>query len=104
MKTLPELATNLMKEWYEAHCDKPYPTESERQELARLGQITESQVTVYIINKTYFNFSLDYLINYRLKLGLQTNAIVHLILVQKLIATTNLSSCLNKTVFSIKEI
>ncbi len=48
MKTLPELATNLMKEWYEAHCDKPYPTESERQELARLGQITESQVTIYI--------------------------------------------------------
>ena len=37
VKTLPEYATNIMKEWYEAHIDKPYPTESERISMAKRG-------------------------------------------------------------------
>lgn len=57
MKTLPELATNLMKEWYESHADKPYPTESERQELARLGKITENQVKAWFANKRNRSFN-----------------------------------------------
>ena len=57
MKTLPELATNLMKEWYEEHSEKPYPTESERQELARLGQINENQVKAWFANKRNRTFN-----------------------------------------------
>lgn len=37
-KTLPEYATAIMKEWYEAHIDKPYPTQSERVSMAKRGE------------------------------------------------------------------
>lgn len=38
-KTLPPHATMIMNEWYEAHKDKPYPTEAERAEMAEKGRL-----------------------------------------------------------------
>lgn len=51
MKTLPELATNIMKEWFDAHRDRPYPKDEERREMAIAGNISESQVKAWFANK-----------------------------------------------------
>lgn len=40
-KTLPPHATMIMNEWYEAHKEKPYPTEAERAEMAEKGRLNK---------------------------------------------------------------
>ena len=41
-KMLPVHATMIMNEWFEAHKDKPYPTEVERIEMAQKGKLNNS--------------------------------------------------------------
>ena len=51
MKSLPEKATKLMKDWFDQHLDKPYPSEEERRQMANEGNINESQVKAWFANK-----------------------------------------------------
>jgi hypothetical protein len=50
-KSLPEEATQIMKQWYADHSDNPYPSEEERREMAQMGFINESQVKAWFANK-----------------------------------------------------
>jgi hypothetical protein len=50
-KSLPELATKIMKDWFEAHSVHPYPSDEERREMAAKGDINESQVKAWFANR-----------------------------------------------------
>ncbi|VDP67146.1 unnamed protein product [Echinostoma caproni] len=44
-------ALKQMRQWYEAHIDRPYPTTAEKLQLARLGGIKLSQVNSWFANQ-----------------------------------------------------
>lgn len=50
-KALPEKATKLMKDWYEANRHNPYPTDEERRIMSEQGEINENQVKAWFANK-----------------------------------------------------
>ncbi len=53
IKSLPEHATAIMRQWFEDHIDHPYPTEQDRIELARKGMLALeiSSLILFITNK-----------------------------------------------------
>lgn len=50
-KALPEKATKIMKDWFEANLHNPYPTDEERKFMAEQGEINENQVKAWFANK-----------------------------------------------------
>ncbi|RMZ98861.1 BEL1-like homeodomain 9 [Brachionus plicatilis] len=50
-KALPERATKIMKDWFEANILNPYPTDEERKLMAEQGEISENQVKAWFANK-----------------------------------------------------
>ena len=50
-KSLPEQATKIMKDWFDAHSAHPYPTDEERREMATKGDINENQVKAWFANR-----------------------------------------------------
>ncbi|KAF1960906.1 hypothetical protein CC80DRAFT_267125 [Byssothecium circinans] len=47
---LPKEATTILKNWYAAHQDSPYPSEDEKNELVRSTMLTMNQVSNWFIN------------------------------------------------------
>jgi len=41
---LPKDATKILKDWFHAHTDSPYPSEEEKQELCDMTKLQMSQV------------------------------------------------------------
>ncbi|CAH8494232.1 unnamed protein product [Heterobilharzia americana] len=50
-KPLGEDAVSVMESWYESHTDNPYPTASEKEQIAALGGITVMQVCSWFANR-----------------------------------------------------
>jgi hypothetical protein len=50
-RTLPDEATRILKQWYDAHYDNPYPTYEDKQEMMKLTGLNFMQVNTWFINK-----------------------------------------------------
>jgi hypothetical protein len=48
---LPDKAIEIMNEYFNNHLNNPYPTQSEKENLARLGGISVKQVTAWFSNR-----------------------------------------------------
>ncbi|XP_023932951.1 homeobox protein knotted-1-like 8 [Lingula anatina] len=44
-------AVEIMQNWYDMHCENPYPTEEEKRDLAEQGGISLGQVKAWFANK-----------------------------------------------------
>jgi len=47
---LPKEATSVFKKWFDDHSSHPYPTDEEKQELARITGTGQQQITNWFIN------------------------------------------------------
>jgi hypothetical protein len=50
-QSLPDVALDLMNEWFDDHISNPYPQQIEKERLAQLGGITIKQVTAWFSNR-----------------------------------------------------
>ncbi len=48
---LPDKAIEIMNEYFNNHLNNPYPTQSEKENLAQLGGISVKQVTAWFSNR-----------------------------------------------------
>ncbi len=48
---LPDIAVDILNEWYEDHLHNPYPQLEEKEMLAKRGGITVKQVTAWFSNR-----------------------------------------------------
>ncbi|CAF1110670.1 unnamed protein product [Brachionus calyciflorus] len=48
---LPDLAVDIMNDWFEDHINNPYPTLEEKEKMARQAGITVKQVTAWFSNR-----------------------------------------------------
>lgn len=47
---LPKHSTEILKRWFDAHIDSPYPSEEEKQQFAVAANINMTQVSNWFIN------------------------------------------------------
>ncbi|KAI9762949.1 MAG: hypothetical protein M4579_000012 [Chaenotheca gracillima] len=47
---LPRETTDILRRWYDAHVDHPYPNEDEKQELGRQTGLMQTQISNWFIN------------------------------------------------------
>lgn len=47
---LPKEATLILKKWFQAHAPSPYPTDEEKNHLAGVTGLTQSQISNWFIN------------------------------------------------------